>query len=95
MKHRTKSSKIKYEHTMIKGLREFLERELEPLDYISAIFPGEIKKTKNTADSFRVKFQYRTKTGAKLLFYGPGAVQEVFVVTNQPEKLEEILRTRS
>ena len=91
MKHRAKGSKIKYEHAMIKGLREFLERELEPIEYISAIFPGEIKKTRNTADSFKVKFQYQTKTGAKLLVYGPGAVQEVFVVTNQPEKLKEKL----
>lgn len=92
MKHRAKSSKIKYEHDMIKGLREFLEDKLEPLEYISAIFPGEIKKTRSIISSFKVKFQYKTKTGAKLLAYGSGAVQEIFVVTNQPDKLEENIR---
>lgn len=92
MKHRAKSSKIKYEHDMIKGLREFLENKLEPLEYISAVFPGEIKKTRNTISSFKIKFQYKTKTGAKLLAYGPGAVQEIFVVTNQPDRLEETIR---
>jgi hypothetical protein len=29
MKHRARSSKIKYEHSMIPDLREFLEREME------------------------------------------------------------------
>ena len=39
MKHRARSSKIKYEHTMIPGLREFLEKEIEPLDFVKSIFP--------------------------------------------------------
>jgi len=91
MKHRAKSSKIKYEHDMIKGLRQFLEEELEPLEYISAIFPGEIKRTKRASSSLKVQFQYQTSTGAKLLAHGSGVVQEVFVVTNQPEKLKEKL----
>lgn len=77
---------------MIKGLREFLENRLEPLEYIYGIFPGEIKKTRNTVSSLRVKFQYKTKTGAKLLAYGPGVVQEIFIVTNQPDKLEENIK---
>uniref|UniRef100_A0A7C4JSD1 Metal-binding protein n=1 Tax=Thermodesulfobacterium geofontis TaxID=1295609 RepID=A0A7C4JSD1_9BACT len=92
MRHRAKSSKIKYEHHMIKGLREFLEKELEPLEYVTAIFPGEIKRTKTPSPgTLRVKFQYLTNTGAKLLAYGSGVVQEIFVVTNEPEKLKEKL----
>jgi len=91
MKHRAGSSKIKYEHNMIKGLREFLEAELEPLEFVSAIFPGRIRRTKGTTSSLKVRFQYQTPTGAKLLAYGPGVVQEVFVVTSEPERLREIL----
>ena len=34
MKHRA-SSKIKYEHTMIPGLREFLEKEIEPRIFVN------------------------------------------------------------
>ncbi len=93
MKHRAKSSKIKYEHEMIHGLRKFLEEELEPLEYISSIFPGEIKRTKTASSGFRVKFQYQTNTGAKLLAYGSGVIQEIFVVTSEPEKLRRKLET--
>lgn len=37
MKHRG-SSKIKYEHEMIHGLREFLEEKIEPLDYVENLY---------------------------------------------------------
>jgi len=39
----------------------------------------------------KVRFKYETKTGAKLLAYASGVVQEVFVVTNNVEKLKEKL----
>ena len=92
MKHRAKSSKIKYQHDMIQGLRQFLEEELEPLEYISAIFPGEIKRTKSAQSGLRVKFRQLTNTRAKLLAYSSGVVQEIFVVTNEPKKLREKLK---
>lgn len=91
MKHRAKSSKIKYQHNMISGLRDFLEREIEPLEYVTSIIPGEIKPKKGISSGFSVRFRYKTKTGAKLLAYAPGAVQEVFVVTNDPEALKNYL----
>lgn len=76
---------------MIPGLREFLERELEPLDYVEAIFPGVIKPKKGITPGFRVRFKYTTSTGVKLLAYSSGAVQEVFVVTGEPQKLREVV----
>ena len=88
MKHRAKSSKIKYQHTMVQGLRGFLEERIEPLDYVRSIIPGEIKPKKGASQGLRVKFKYTTKTGAKLLAYSPGAVQEIFVVTEDPEALK-------
>jgi hypothetical protein len=91
MKHRAKGSKIKYEHDMIHGLRKFLQEQVEPLEYIESIFPGEIKHTKGASSKFKVRFKYATKTGAKLLAHSPSAVQEVFVVTKEPEKLKEML----
>jgi len=93
MKHRAKSSKIKYQHRMIHGLRNYLEQELQPLEYVKAIFPGEIKRTKSASSRSKVLFKYETKTGAKLLAYGSGVVQEVFVVTNDVEKLKNKLTT--
>jgi hypothetical protein len=77
---------------MIHGLREFLERGIEPLDYVESIFPGEIKRTKGTTSGLKINFKYATKTGAKLLAYSSSAVQEVFVVTKEPEKLKALLK---
>jgi hypothetical protein len=91
MKHRAKSSKIKYQHRMIHGLRNYLEEELEPLEYVKAIFPAQIRRTKGASSRFKVLFKYETKTGAKLLAYGSGVVQEVFVVANNVGKLKEKL----
>ena len=91
MKHRAKNSKIKYEHRMIQGLRDFLEEKLEPLEYVKAVFPGQIKRTKSASSSLKVLFKYETKTGAKLLAYGSGAVQEVFIVTKDVKALKEKL----
>ena len=91
MKYRARSSKIKYQHGMIHGLRRFLEEELEPLESITTIIPGEINHTKGTFSGFRVRFKYVTETGAKLLAYSPGAVQEVFVVTKDIEALKSKL----
>lgn len=91
MKHRARSAKIKYQHHMIAGLRRFLEEELEPLDEVQAILPGRIERTKGMRSGLQVRFQYTTPTGAKLLAYGPGVVQEVFVVTARPERLKETL----
>ena len=54
MKHRARSSKIKYEHTMIPGLREFLEKEIEPLDLLN-LFSGEIKRTRGTTSGLVVR----------------------------------------
>ncbi len=93
MKHRAKSSKIKYQHRMIHGLRNYLERELQPLEYVKAIFRAQIRRTKSASSRSKVLFKYETKPGAKLLAYASGAVQEVFVVTNDVEKLKNKLTT--
>jgi len=86
------SSKIKYEHSIIPGLREFLEAELEPLEHVRTIIPGRIKKTKKLAPKLHVRFGYPVRGGAKILAYSSGAVQEVFVVTSRPEKLKDFER---
>jgi len=91
MKHRARNSKIKYEHSMIPGLREFLEKEIEPLDFVKSIFPGEIKRTKGATSGLVVRFKYLTSTGAKLLAQKSSAIQEIFIVTDEPETLKKII----
>ena len=95
MRYRARSSKIKYKHGMIHGLREFLESKIEPLDYVDSIFTGEIKRSKGANPGFKVRFKYATKTGAKILAYSSSAVQEVFVVTKNPEGLKEFLEAKT
>jgi len=94
MRYRAGSSKIKYKHGMIQGLRSFLENELELREEVKSIFPGEIKPTRGSSPGFRVRFKYATQTGVKLLAYTPSAVQEVFVITSDPEVLRSFVEQR-
>lgn len=87
MRHRARSSKIKYEHSMIPGLRELLE-SLEEWDEITSIIPARIKPIRSRGKHLRVEVKYRTRSGLKALVKGATAVQEVFFVTNQPLLLQ-------
>ncbi len=95
MKHRARSSKIKYQHGMIPGLRRFLERKLEPMAEVQALIPGRIQRKRGADSAFRVRLQYETETGFKLIAHAPGVVQEVFVVSDEREplraRLEDLL----
>lgn len=87
-------SRIKYEHSMIGGLRACLEQELEPIPEIRSIIPGRISRTRGGRSELRIRCQYETETGARLIARGPGVVQEVFIVTSDPEGLRQRLSSR-
>jgi hypothetical protein len=89
MRHR--KHKIKRQHGMIKGLREFLEENISTLDFVDGIIPGEIKVGSATGENLIVKYKYSTVSGAKLIARSGSSIQEVFVVTRFPEKLREVL----
>lgn len=76
---------------MIKGLREFLEREISTLDFVEGIIPGEIKVGSATGENLIVKYKYTTISGAKLIARSGSSVQEVFVVTSSPEGLRKVI----
>jgi len=90
-RHRVK--KVKRVHQILKGFEEPLE-EIAQLEYVKAVIPGRIKRKRATGKPGQreITFQYPTPSGAKLLAKGEGAVQEIFVVTSEPEKLKEFLR---
>ncbi|GAH51942.1 unnamed protein product [marine sediment metagenome] len=77
---------------MLHGLRKFLEDQLEPSPFVKSIIPGEIKPVKMNRESIMIKFKYPTISGVKLLAYGSGAVQEIFIVTNEPGKIKDLLQ---
>lgn len=89
MKHR--KNKIKRQHGIIKGLRKFLEKEVSSQDFVSGIIPGEIKVGNSTGENLKIKYQYNTRSGAKLIAVSGNSVQEIFVVTSDPESLKEII----
>lgn len=87
MKHRG-SSKIKYEHEMIKGLRKLLE-SIEDWEEITSIIPARIKPIKAVEPRLRLTVQQRTPTGFKCLARSGSAVQEVFIVSSKLEALQK------
>lgn len=89
MKHR--KNKIKREHAVIKGLREFLEKEISPLKFVKGIIPGEIRVGKSSGENLVVRYKYHTVSGAKLIATSGSSVQEVFVVTSSPDELKKIV----
>jgi hypothetical protein len=91
MKHRARSSKLKYEHSLIEGLRPLLE-SIAPWEEIQSIIPGRIKPTKGSKQRIRLETKYFTATGLKALAKTGTAVQEVFFVTANPQTLRERLQ---
>ena len=84
------SSKIKYEHGMIDGLRKFLER-IESWEEIQSIIPAVINCTKRGAP-FTFRVRYATSKGLKCFAQFGHSIQEVFIVTSYPEKLQEKIK---
>ena len=89
MKHR--KNKIKRQHGIIKGLKKFLEKEVSSLDFVSGIIPGQIKVGNATGENLKIKYQYNTQSGAKLIAVSGNSVQEIFVITSDPERVKEII----
>ncbi len=89
MRHR--KSKIKRQHSLIKGLQEYLERNISNRDFVEGVVPGEIKVSKATGENLQIRYKYETLSGAKLIAKSGTSIQEVFVITKEPNKLKEIL----
>lgn len=89
MKYRSRAGKVKYEHSMIKGLREYLE-SIQKNPEIQSMIPGEIKPVKKPSP-FKIRRVTPTGSGLKAIFHSGGAVQEVFFV-GDIDKLTQILQ---
>src|SRR4029077_3751154 len=88
MKHRSRSSKLKYEHALIDGLRPLL-KSVAPWAEIHSIIPGRIRPTKGCKR--RIRLEIKTATGLKALAKTETAVQEVFFVTANPQAVRQRL----
>jgi hypothetical protein len=88
MKYRP--TKIKLKHGLISGLRRHLE-SIEDWPEITAINPGVIRPTKGSG-GLKLTVQYETKAGLKVLAKSGAAVQEVFFVTSNPQRLAQRIK---
>lgn len=81
---------VKRQHTVLEGFLSFLE-SLSEKGFAKSIIPGRISTKGNKATSGRsiVEYQYETKTGVKLILKKGTSVQEVFVVSDNKEKIKE------
>ena len=91
MKHR--KQKIKRQHGMIKGLHKFLRDNISTLGFVEGIVPGQINVGSATGENLIVRFKYSTISGAKLIARSGSSVQEIFVITNSPEKLRQAIES--
>lgn len=89
MRHR--KHKIKRQHSIIKGLKEFLEERISTLNFVDGVIPGEIKVGSATGENLIVKYKYATLSGAKLIAKSGSSIQEVFVITRFPERLKKVI----
>jgi len=79
-------NKVKREHGIIQNALLWLEN-LGRLSEVVDIIPGVIDVSHSSERG--IVFKYETQTGCKLLLKSNGSVQEVFVVTKDPTRVQE------
>lgn len=91
MPQKFRHRKVKREHHVLEALEAGLAL-LGDQDEVHAIIPGPITRKRGPSTGFSI--QYATATGLKLLGRSPGAVQEVFVVTKDPDRVRALLESQ-
>ncbi|MDR3271759.1 MAG: DUF2103 domain-containing protein [Peptococcaceae bacterium] len=83
---------MKHEHSIIAGGLTFLDR-LSESERVKSIIPGRINKARTHGNRLKdgFKYQYETPDGCKLLLRQGNAIQEVFVVSDHPETIKNLL----
>lgn len=89
MKLRTAQGKLKIEHSIIPGVREFLERLLAGNPEVRAIIPGVIRPVRDARGSIKVRVTVPTTNGWKAIALSAGARQELFISTSLPKDAVE------
>ncbi|MGI5901348.1 MAG: DUF2103 domain-containing protein [Desulfitobacteriia bacterium] len=84
MKYRHR--KIKREHSIIEGGLDWLE-SLSKNREVRDIIPGVIDVTNSKERG--IFYKYETSTGCKLFLKNRGSIQEVFVVTKNPQAVRD------
>ena len=87
--HRYRVNKVKRMHAILDGIAPVLEQIAQhPL--VHQVTPGRIQPKRRGKEQ-RITLQYPTDSGLKLLAHTPKAVQEVFIVTSEPQTVKAYL----
>lgn len=81
MRLRTAQGKLKVEHSIIPGVREFLERLLAENPAIRSVIPGVIRPVRDAKGKPRVRVTVPVRNGWKAIALSAGARQELFIST--------------
>ncbi len=81
MKLRTAKGKLKVEHSIIPGVRDFLERLLADNEEIRSVIPGVIRQVRKARGPVKVRITVPTTNGWKAIALSAGARQELFIST--------------
>lgn len=76
---------VKNEHSIIAGIGPLL-RDIADISEVTRVIPGRIERAR-PARRMSFTVQYATEAGLKCLAKS-GSVQEVFVVTGDPERVK-------
>ena len=87
MKLRAAKGKLKVEHSIITGVRDFLERLLAGSPEIRSVIPGRISPVRDARGAVKVRITVPTTNGWKAIALSGGARQELFISTelDKPE----------
>ena len=93
LKLRIAKGKLKVEHSIIPGVREFLERLLAENPEIRLVIPGVIRQVRKARGAIKVRVTVPTTNGWKAIAFSAGARQELFISTAmKKEDLEGAIR---
>lgn len=81
---------VKREHSLLPGLAPKLE-EIASHPAVKSIIPARINSAVR-GSRVQLFWKYKTPTGVKLLAKSGGGVQEVFIVSSDPDSLRELIK---
>ena len=81
MKLRTSKGKLKIEHSIIPGVRDFLERLVAGNHEIRSVIPGVIRQVRDARGPVKVRITVPVTNGWKAIALSAGARQELFIST--------------
>jgi hypothetical protein len=90
MRLRAAKDRLKIEHSIIDGVRDFLERLLADTPEIRSVIPGVIRQVRDARGRIQVRITVPVQNGWKAIALSAGARQELFISTTmRKEELEQ------